>query len=469
MNRMTHLRRYHWVVTMTLLVFLFGAAALFADAPETPDDLERLRQVIEDQQRRLEAQQRELDAQRKMMQELMQQVRNLTDVAETESIRADSMPPEVPEAFAADQDANEPDWPGSFSLFGSKTRFKIGGFAQLDLIYDTDAIATRGEFVTAAIPTDGGTKAEGADGQTTFSVNASRLTFESRTPTSLGRLKTFFSLDLFDDPNTPGLRMRQAYGELSGALWGGDLLLGQAWGTYVDLEAWPDLVDFEGPDSAIAVRQPQLRWSKGVSESIDVQIALEQPGGGTVEGTDVLTRWPDLVSTVKWTRGGGHLRGAGILRDIRVSTDDGPVQTALGWGLAGSGRVVLPAESYLVFEASYGEGTGNYYNDGVTIGAIDPADSSFDLLPVFAYYVGLGHAWSPSLSSAVLYAEYDLDNLDYQPDDAGSKSGYFSLNLIWRPDPSLMFGAEFLRGGREDKDGAEGTDNRIQLTGQFSF
>ncbi|MGB5573033.1 MAG: hypothetical protein WBO69_06620, partial [Thermoanaerobaculia bacterium] len=152
----------------------------------------------------------------------------------------------------------EPDWPGSFSLFGSQTRLAVGGFVQLDVIYDSDAIGAPCQFITATIPTDGGTPEEGADGQTNFCVNTSRLTFESRTPTKLGRLKTFISVDLFGDAlsTSPELRMRQAYGELSGALGGGDLLFGQSWGTYVDLDAWPDILDFEGPDSAIAVRQP---------------------------------------------------------------------------------------------------------------------------------------------------------------------------------------------------------------------
>jgi len=38
-----------------------------------------------------------------------------------------------------------------------------------------------------------------------------------------------------------------------------------------------------------------------------------------------------------------------------------------------------------------------------------------------------------------------------------------------RPEPRLMFGIEFLSGGRRDKDDAEGTDNRLQLSSQFSF
>lgn len=362
-----------------------------------------------------------------------------------------------------------PEWPGSISLFDSKTRLAVGGFVQLDIIHDTDAISTRCEFVTSAIATDGGTMAGGAGGQTTFCVNATRLTFETRTPTRVGRLKTFVSLDLFGDPNTPSLRMRQAYGELSGVLAGGDLLLGQAWGTYVDLEAWPDLLDFEGPGSAIAARQPMVRWSRGVGNGVGFQVAIEQPGDGSVQGADMLTRWPDVVGNVKWSHGAGHLRAAGIVRDIRASANDGPAESALGWGAAGSGKLMLPARSNLVFEASYGEGVGAYYNDGPPNGVTDPAEPGLELLPLFAYYVGLEHDWSSTLTSTLLLSVLEVDNLDSQPDDALNKTAYFSLNLIWRPAPLVMFGIEFLSGGRRDKDSAEGTDDRIQLTSQFKF
>ncbi len=377
----------------------------------------------------------------------------------------------APEPPVADAQQAESDWPGSFSLFGSKTRFAIGGFAQLDVIYDDNAIGAPCQFITATIPTDGGTPAGGSEGRTSFCVNTSRLTFESRTPTKLGRLKTFVSLDLFGNAlsTTPSLRMRQAYGELEGVLWGGDLLFGQAWGTYVDLESWPDILDFEGPGSAIATRQPMVRWSKGIADQLDLRVALEQPGDGTVQGAGILTRWPDLVGTLKWSHGGGHLRAGAILRDLRAAADEGPVASATAWGLAGSGKVLLPARSYLVFETSYGEGTGGYYNDLSINSVYDPATSSLELVPLFAYYVGFGHGWSPTLSSAILYSSIEVDHIESQPDDTGKKSAYFSLNLIWRPDTPLMFGVEFLSGGRQDKGGAEGTVNRIQFSGQFSF
>jgi hypothetical protein len=88
---------------------------------------------------------------------------------------------------------------------------------------------------------------------------------------------------------------------------------------------------------------------------------------------------------------------------------------------------------------------------------------------VFGYYIGYEHGWSKSLSSLLLYSELEVDNESFQSDDSFHHSAYFALNLIWRPNAKIMYGMELLSGSNEDKDGADGTDNRIQLTGQFSF
>jgi len=446
-----------------------------AAGPGNIPDETTLEQVIAAQQAQIDAQQQELAAQKAMILKLAQQVQQFTPNSNEPPRMVDkgvSSQAKESSIRATQVQKPEPDWPGSYGLFATETRLALDGFVQLDLIHDSDAIGAPCQFITGTIPTDGGTMLQGAGGETNFCVNTSRLSLESRTPTQAGQVKTFISMDLYGDAlsTSPEPRLRQAYAELSGALWGGDILLGQAWGTYVDLEAWPNILDFEGPGSAIAVRQPMVRWSKRTSAHTNFQIALEQPGDGSVDGADMLTGWPDLVTNLKWSfTGGSHLRGAGILRDIRVSADDQPAESTTGWGIAGSGKVALTAHNNLVFEVSYGKGVGAYYNDGPLNGVYDPTASKIMLLPLFAYYVGFEHDWSEKLTSTVLYSALKVDNLDSQPDETGHKSAYFSLNLIWHATPQQMYGIEFLSGGRRDKGGAEGTDNRIQLTGHYSL
>lgn len=183
----------------------------------------------------------------------------------------------------------------------------------------------------------------------------------------------------------------------------------------------------------------------------------------------MLTAWPDLVGTLKWSSDAGYLRAAGILRDIRASSENGSTANAAGWGFTTTGKILLPAQSAFLFEVSYGKGVGSYYNDGPINGVYNPVTDDIDLLPVFGYYAGINHSWSPVLISTIMYASQNAETLDSQPVTDGNKSQYFSINLVWRPVTSLLIGAEFLRGSRHDISGAEGKVSRLQLTSKFSF
>lgn len=89
---------------------------------------------------------------------------------------------------------------------------KISGFVELDAIHDTNAIGTPTAFVTSAIVTGNKTAAEGADGQASFSVQASRLAVETRAQMADHQIKTCVSADWFGDSSSssPSFNLRQA-------------------------------------------------------------------------------------------------------------------------------------------------------------------------------------------------------------------------------------------------------------------
>ena len=235
-------------------VFYLSAPALAQNAqiqapshPARPGNaagVKELQRTIEVQQRQLDEQQEQLDAQKKRLQELRQQVQGLAEgaappktavVEKSKTAPSGGAAPRRTDTQTRRRDKAHPheEWEGSFGVEGLNTRFKIGGFAELDVIHDTDAIASKGQFVTSTIVTRDATKAEGSDGQTNFSVNPTRLYFETRTPVKQGRLTTFLSMDFFGDALgvKPDPRLRQAYGEMTNILFGGDLMAGQAWTT----------------------------------------------------------------------------------------------------------------------------------------------------------------------------------------------------------------------------------------------
>jgi len=357
---------------------------------------------------------------------------------------------------------------------GLNTRFKIGGFAELDVIHDTDAIATPGEFVTSAIVTGDATKAEGSDGQTSFSVNPTRLYVETRTPFKQHRLRTFLSMDLFGDSTStgPDPRLRQAYGELTNILFGRDLLAGQAWSTFSDLEAFPNTLDFEGPNSFFGTRQPLVRWSRGVADGLKLQAAAETPDNHIIHGADSLRAWPDGVLSLTWDHAPVYLMGSAVVRDLRASFNNGSTETAVGWGGSISGKLGIPLlgeKDFLTFSVTYGEGIGSGFNDAPPDAVFDSAGSSLEAIPVFGYFVSYEHWWSSQFNSTFVYGALDADNRAAQPPDSFDKTQYASGNLIWMPTERWLLGVEGLWGKRVDKDGADGTVFRTQLTGRFTF
>jgi len=185
-----------------------------------------------------------------------------TEQVRSEEDRANSAPPRRADVRTEQHDqARRPDpWAGAFRLNGVDTEIKIGGFLEFSTIHDTGAISTPGEFITSAIATGNAANAQDAGGQTRFSVQPSRLYIGTRSPIEGRQLTTVISADLFGDSSgtSPDLRLRHAYGELSNAVLGGDLLVGKAWSTFADLEAFPNTLDFEGPNSFFGVRQTML-------------------------------------------------------------------------------------------------------------------------------------------------------------------------------------------------------------------
>ena len=476
-------------------VFYLSAPALAQDAqiqapshPARPGNaagVKELQRTIEVQQRQLDEQQEQLDAQKKRLQELREQVRGMVEGAAPPKTAVVEKFKTAPSGGAAprrtetqtrrrDKDHPHDEWKGSFGVEGINTRFRIGGFAELDVIHDTDAIASKGQFVTSTIVTRDTTKAQGSDGQTNYSVNPTRLYFETRTPVKKGRLTTFLSMDFFGDALgvTPDPRLRQAYGEITNILFGGDLMAGQAWTTFADLEAFPNVLDFQGPNSFFGTRQPLIRWTRGVADRLKLMVAAETPDNHIIQGADSLTAWPDGVLSLVWDHTPVHLMGSFVARDLRASSNNGSTETAFGWGGSVSGKVGVPflaKKDFMTFSITYGEGIGSDLNDQPPDAVFDSTGGGLEAVPVFGWFASYEHWWSEQFTSTLVYGALDVDNRATQPPDSFDKSQYASANLVWTPTKRWLFGIEGLWGKRVDKDGADGTDFRTQFTTRFTF
>jgi len=492
------------ILVMPSLVFLMLQGLLSAPGnAASASESERLLGIIQEQQRRLESQEAQLAEQKRALELLRKQVEAIqggmgphpatsveavvqtappsttvqeaqmaaTDNATTGSAKVPSQ--EGYEGLKKATVAAQEDWPGSFVLPGTDTRMKISGFIELDIIHDSDAILTPDAFVTNAIVTRDATAAQGADGQTNLSVKPSRLQFETRTPFDEWQLNTFLSVDFFNDftSTTPELRLREGYAEITNVLFGGDLLMGQAWSTYTNMYSYPGILEFQGPNALFGTRHPMLRWTKGIGDGLTLKLAGEAPDVRNFEGADPVTRWPDGVVALGWDNDTVNVQGSLLARDLRASGNNGTVDT-FGWGASIAGRVHMPGalrQDFATFSLTYGEGIGGVLNDVPPDASYDPNDDDLEAIPTLAWFASYTHWWNPKFSSVISYGEVRQDNLDFQPYDSYKKTQYATANLTWTPSPSWLFGVEAVYGTREDKDGEKGSDLRTLFISRVSF
>lgn len=359
----------------------------------------------------------------------------------------------------------------------------VYGFVQLDYVQDFKRVDPDWDDTLrpSKIPTTAG--AEGSDGQAVLSVRQSRLGVKAEIPVegSATPVITKFEFDLFgvgDDAGQTTIRPRHIYGS-----WG-QWLAGQTNSLFMDIDLFPNTIDYWGPAGMVFLRNPQIRWTP-VSGDASFAVAIEKPGNdvdpgnlgkldpalGNVQGDEKI---PDVTAQFRHGGGWGHVQVAGILRKVGYETigtpGNNPSGDELGFGVNLSTNLKFGADTLRV-GVVYGEGIASYMNDGgmdlapQTAGAGVEA-KAVELLGLTAYY---DHAWNAKWSSAIGYSSTEVDNTDLQTADAFNKGEYASVNLLHMPAANVLVGAELLWGRRIDNNGADGDDTRLQTTVKYSF
>jgi hypothetical protein len=427
-----------------VLVFLSQPFTTSPALSANPDEeIAELKATIKALQRRVEA----LEAQQEPKE---------TDSPEIEKPKDESLLPVL-----------KGDFPGSVKRPGSDMSFKVGGYVKLTFYKDLDFMPSGDFFVQTRIPVSG-TPDSRKDGEARLNARESRINLDIRGPTPLGRGRAFIEGDFFGSDNT--FRLRHAYGEL------GPVLAGQAWSTFIDISAWPELLEIEGPDSAPFARQGQLRWTQPVNEDLTFAVALEDPNGdftinGVGDSDNENSKWPDLTSRLRYKGSWGHLQAGGLLRQIRFDDGMGNEDDVIGWGTMVSGRVYTYLKDSIQFQGAYGEGIGRYIQGLIGTGSDAAPDSSgdFKALPAGAFVVSYQHWWTDTLRSSFGWEYGAVNTSAGQPDTAVKNWQGAAVNLVWNILPRLLVGVEFNWGRNEIKDGRDGTARRIQTSTQFNF
>jgi hypothetical protein len=227
-------------------------------------------------------------------------------------------------------------------------------------------------------------------------------------------------------------------------------------------------------------RQPQIRYTYELSETSKLAVTLEDPhsditlpNGIPANGREEL---PDFVLSYLREGEWGHVKIAGLLREISAETNDGSGRDEedLGWGLNLSGSVIFGERDRIVAQAAFGEGFARYMNDACcsVIGGNDAAlndKGELEAIEIAGGFVYFDHWWNSRWSSSIGVSYAQIEPLVFQLDEAYDHSFYTSANLIWYPADPLKIGFELIYGEVEDKIGRNSQSTRYMSSFAFKF
>ncbi|MCG8581546.1 MAG: DcaP family trimeric outer membrane transporter [Bacteroidales bacterium] len=354
------------------------------------------------------------------------------------------------------------------SLVTSKVQIKLGGQLKVNGIYDFNALQDSESFNILSIPT--------GDNQNTsprYSLGAKQsrlnmnIAYDSK---KLGRITSYFEGDFFGTGNL-NFRMRFFYLDIQ------NFRIGQAWSLFCDENAWPDVIDFDGPPTGIWVRSAQLRYTKQLNDNSTLAFAIESPQAEItpIEAldstiTETFQGFPDI--TAHWNNSGkwGHIQLALVLRQLNYLKNNKTLSNT-AYGLSLSGHLNVRQKDKLILQATGGSGIASYLVSfmGGGFDAVTSSQGHLSNIPVFGGYAGYEIMLSNSLKSTLVYGYTHMaTEIDVLPAD-DFHGHYASANLFWFLDEKITIGIEGLYGKVNDFYNESGHATRIQSMVLFNF
>jgi outer membrane DcaP-like protein len=369
-------------------------------------------------------------------------------------------------------------------------RLDIYGFVMTDFGYDLRTNDPNWFDVNRPTKLPSFDREFGRDGKTFAGVRQTRFGVKGYEATSWGELRTQFEFDMFGvgpDAGQTTIRPRHFYGEL------GAFGAGQTNSPFMDIDIFPNILDYWGPNGMVFFRNVQVRWMPIRGET-RLTIALERPGASQdigllasrpqdrIEFQNVQPRfpWPDLSGEYRYSwKPGSYVKGSGIVRSVKL---DDQVRDAfnfddslVGWGVDLSSNLKF-GKDVLRLQYVFGDGIQNYMNDAPVDVASEPnfgdprRPVKGKALPMRSLVAFLDHSWTDKWTTSAGYSELVIDNTALQLPKDFHRGQYAIANLLYTPFEHVMYGGELQWGRRTNfGDGFHSNDYRIQFSFKYNF
>ncbi|MEP5763287.1 MAG: DcaP family trimeric outer membrane transporter [Halieaceae bacterium] len=464
-------------ISIAAIVALHGSA-VYADTDE--DRIKRLETIVEKQQQLIEALDAELKRLKQAVPEHAESAARTVMVEELDRVQQAVAPEPAPDADTATGALD----PLSVNIYG---------FAMADAIYDFKRVDPNWEDTlrVTTVPTRSG--AFGEDGNFAFGVRQSRMGVSGTYGDDISFILEAELFGVGGDEGQTTPRLRQAWATYK------NFGMGQYWSNFMDIDIFPNTIDYWGPTGMVFYRNQQARYTFPLGDD-EFSIAIEDPDTALTVGKfrdtdlcDLPDAPPDCESSesiagdvfqahndvpdlsVRYRNNGdfGHFQVAGMFRKLGYERlDTGQKDDEFGWGVNTSAGLRFFNNDMLKLQVVYGEGIGNYMNDGGVDIAPDSDDllqaqaEAVELIGISAYY---DHYWNNEWSTSIGWSMIDLESNEGRDNIEFETGQIAQINLLHYPVDNVLLGTEFIWGQREDVSGNTGSDYRIQFSLKVNF
>jgi hypothetical protein len=342
-----------------------------------------------------------------------------------------------------------------------KAQFSIYGFGRANLVWDSQDLGGNEAYIPNKIQVYGPTNPNFFIG-----VRQTRVGIDIKQPFGEDLLEMKIEGDFKGSSDVTGsFHIRHAYAKYK------FLTIGMTWSNFFDIDANPNTVDFEGPNSSTLSRSPQLRLATYKSKN-ELSISFENPVEkvNTRDSVEVLPiRMPDLIGAYRINGDFGFVKAAVLLRELRYESDK--PRSLLGYGASIMGMLKVGEKDKFKFQGVMGTGIAKYVEgaSGLNYDAIYNGTNELEELQTYGTYISYQHFWNDKMHSSITAGWFGVEeNSNLGPTDY--QAGYYgSINIFFEPVKNFLFGWEALAGERVNINDDTGSSVRLQMNATYKF